>query len=113
MMRWISVFAVCLAIFGTPEPVQAQQTESIGDGARLWNMTCTRCHNLRPPEERTDQQWDVIVSHMRTRANLTKSEVRAVAAFLKEVNADPEDEGASGEAASDSTGPGTTKNGAD
>lgn len=103
-MRLISLLAICLAIFGRPEPVYAQRSEQVGEGARLWNATCNRCHNVRAPQERTDRQWDVIVSHMRTRANLTKSEVQAVAAFLKEVNPDPVEQGTSSGRVSDSTG---------
>jgi hypothetical protein len=56
------------------------------DGARLWAQTCTRCHNSRPATSFSDSQWDVIVHHMRVRANLTGSESRAIAEFLKEGN---------------------------
>lgn len=67
-------------------PTHAQETTEAGRGARLWSMTCNSCHNARSPLERTDRQWTVIVSHMRTRANLTKSEAEAVKAFLQASN---------------------------
>jgi hypothetical protein len=52
-------------------------------GQELWSMNCQRCHNLRPPTMYSDAQWDVIVHHMRVRANITGAEQRAIADFLK------------------------------
>ncbi len=55
-------------------------------GVQLWSENCTRCHNGRPPEEFSGAQWDVIVHHMRLRANLTGEEAREIVAFLKASN---------------------------
>ena len=55
-------------------------------GAKAWKENCGRCHNLRSPRELTDEEWDVSVSHMRVRANLTKGEADAIRAFLKASN---------------------------
>jgi nitrate/TMAO reductase-like tetraheme cytochrome c subunit len=52
-------------------------------GEELWSNNCQRCHNLRPPTMYTPAQWDVIVHHMRVRANITGAEQRAIADFLK------------------------------
>jgi cytochrome c5 len=52
-------------------------------GEELWSMNCQRCHNMRPPTMYSDAQWDVIVHHMRVRANITGAEQRAIADFLK------------------------------
>ena len=52
-------------------------------GSELWGETCTRCHNVRPPDYYSDSQWETIVHHMRLRANLTGSEARKIAVFLK------------------------------
>ena len=52
-------------------------------GQQLWTETCMHCHNSRTPSEFSAAQWDVIVMHMRQRANLTGPEARAVAEFLK------------------------------
>ena len=54
--------------------------------AQLWSENCTRCHNGRPPGEFSDTQWDVIVTHMRVRANLTGEEQRQILAFLQASN---------------------------
>jgi len=52
-------------------------------GEELWSNNCLRCHNIRPPAMYTDAQWDVIVHHMRLRANITGQEQRAIVEFLK------------------------------
>jgi cytochrome c5 len=52
-------------------------------GEELWTMNCQRCHNIRPPTMYSGAQWDVIVHHMRVRANITGEEQRAILEFLK------------------------------
>ena len=56
------------------------------DGARAWAQNCMRCHNLRDPQERSDREWEIIVHHMRVRANLTADEHRLILEFLKAAN---------------------------
>ncbi len=55
-------------------------------GAQLWGDNCIRCHNIRPPANLTDEQWEVAVMHMRTRANLTALEAERIVEFLKASN---------------------------
>jgi len=52
-------------------------------GVELWAENCGRCHNIRPPEEFSAAQWDVIVHHMRLRANLTGEESREIVKFIQ------------------------------
>jgi hypothetical protein len=52
-------------------------------GVQLWSENCARCHNMRPPDEFSGAQWDVIVHHMRLRANLTGAEARDIVTFLQ------------------------------
>lgn len=52
-------------------------------GAQLWTDNCMRCHNLRGPETLSPSQWEVVVYHMRMRANLTGQEARKITDFLK------------------------------
>jgi hypothetical protein len=52
-------------------------------GEELWSNNCQRCHNLRSPAMQTPVQWQIIVHHMRVRANITGSDARAIADFLK------------------------------
>jgi len=56
-------------------------------GASIWANTCVRCHNMRDPNELTDKQWKVVVSHMRIRAGLTGQDARNILAFLQLSNA--------------------------
>lgn len=55
-------------------------------GAQLWAENCTRCHYSRPPTQYSAQQWDVIVTHMRLRADLTGQETREITKFLQASN---------------------------
>ena len=73
---------------GSETPADASggvKTESSGglSGEELWSNNCQRCHNLRSPASQTPVQWQIIVHHMRVRANLTGSDARAIADFLK------------------------------
>ncbi|HEY0455656.1 MAG TPA: cytochrome c [Verrucomicrobiae bacterium] len=52
-------------------------------GATLWAQACAHCHNIRSPDSYSNTQWDVILLHMRVRANLTPEEHRQILAFLK------------------------------
>ena len=52
-------------------------------GSALWAANCNRCHNAAPPTAFSPPEWDMIVHHMRLRANLTGQEARAIADFLK------------------------------
>jgi hypothetical protein len=71
---------------GETADVVAETVVERTGGALLWSQTCMRCHNLRNPRERSDRQWDVIVHHMRVRANLTAEEHRAILGFLQAAN---------------------------
>jgi hypothetical protein len=55
-------------------------------GVQLWSENCARCHNMRPPDSFSDQQWAIIVHHMRLRANLTGEEQREITKFLQASN---------------------------
>ncbi len=52
-------------------------------GAQLWADNCTRCHYVRPPDYYSAAQWQLVMQHMRSRANLTGVEERKIMAFLK------------------------------
>lgn len=66
----------------TSHPAQARE-RSAPNGSRLWAQTCIRCHNLRPPSQFSEMQWEVIMVHMRIRANLTAEEHKAIYEFIR------------------------------
>jgi hypothetical protein len=55
-------------------------------GAKLWADNCIRCHNIRPPKSLSDNEWDVVMMHMRVRAGLTGEEQREILKFLQAAN---------------------------
>ena len=82
-----------VTLFADPKAKRKTATESSGavssdsymglSGEELWSNNCLRCHNIRPPTMYGNAQWDVIVHHMRLRANITGQEQRAIVEFLK------------------------------
>ena len=62
------------------------ESDRMAGGALVWAQNCMRCHNLRPPRERSDREWDIIVHHMRVRAGLTADEYRLIRQFLQSAN---------------------------
>ncbi len=69
-----------------PDPSVTREEVQNQAGALAWTQNCMRCHNLRNPNERSDREWDVIVHHMRVRANLTTEEHRLILRFLQSAN---------------------------
>ena len=85
------VGAIAMAVGACASAGPSEQMASAENGARVWRMKCGMCHNARPASEFDAREWPVIVSHMRTRAELTRSEAAAVAAFLSAGSADAHD----------------------
>jgi len=88
----IIVTALALAFAGCGNnPIGGvSATDSAGPapegGAQLWAENCSRCHNLQPPQRYSNAQWDVVVLHMRQRANLTGQDARLITRFLQASN---------------------------
>lgn len=55
-------------------------------GLKLWEQNCSRCHNSPNPAAFSDEEWEVIGSHMRVRAYLTEKETNEIVKFLKSIN---------------------------
>ena len=55
-------------------------------GARLWAQNCIRCHNIRTPASLSDRQWQIVMHHMRVRANLTGEQHESILRFLQAAN---------------------------
>ncbi len=52
-------------------------------GAKLWPNYCGNCHNPRGPQEHSPAEWDLIMMHMRARANLPPDVANAILEYLK------------------------------
>jgi hypothetical protein len=52
-------------------------------GVQTWSENCGHCHNVRAAESYSPAQWDVVMLHMRVRANLTAQEHAAILEFLQ------------------------------
>lgn len=61
--------------------IRTAEVTSFG-GAELWDMNCTRCHNLRPRAEYSPAQWAVVVNHMRMVADLPGEDYRRLLEYL-------------------------------
>jgi len=94
LAAWLVLFTSATSnLFAEPEAnrkVTPNSSEAVSNdsymglsGEELWSNNCLRCHNIRPPTMYTNAQWDVIVHHMRLRANITGQEQRAIVEFLK------------------------------
>ena len=65
---------------------KVSNTVQVKSGAQLWGENCVRCHNIPSPSDFSDPQWELIGTHMRTRANLTADETLKIVNFLKTAN---------------------------
>ena len=77
------VLATSLGVSIGAEENTADQRQLFRDGARLWPVYCAQCHNARPGSEFAPYQWDTILMHMRTQANLPARDARAIVEYLK------------------------------
>lgn len=81
--------ALAVVLLGVTLPALADEAKPRGDlgrGAMLWADNCARCHNMRDPKEFNDDQWRVIVKHMRVRAGFTGQDTRDMLTFLQAGN---------------------------
>jgi cytochrome c553 len=56
------------------------------EGSELWSENCGRCHNAPGASNYTAQQWEIIGTHMRMRAQLTASETKKIVEFFQSSN---------------------------
>jgi cytochrome c1 len=73
-----------LAIMVYPSLVFTQEKEITGQN--VYEANCGKCHSERYASERSDDEWAVIVTHMRLRGGLTAKEARAVLEYLQDNN---------------------------
>ena len=68
---------------GNDAPIVAKAEAPTKGGPQLWAENCARCHNYRSPTSYSSAQWEVVMEHMRVRANLTAEEYTKILDFLK------------------------------
>lgn len=89
MVRTKSLFATtALFVFSLGLILVAAVSAQEMDGAKVFRDNCVKCHSERSPMEKTDKEWTVVITHMRTVAGMTAKESRAVLKFLQENNRD-------------------------
>jgi mono/diheme cytochrome c family protein len=62
---------------------KAEKQKLFLDGARLWPVYCSQCHNARPGSQFSPAQWDIIMMHMRTQSNMPAKDANAIKEYLK------------------------------
>jgi mono/diheme cytochrome c family protein len=78
------VLPILGSVVGAEEqPSKGEEKALFRRGAELWPQVCGTCHNARPGSERSPAEWDTIVMHMRSVANLPEGEAEAIKPFLK------------------------------
>lgn len=78
--------ASLLYSFSSVQAASFPEPGNFANGSRVWADNCSRCHNIRSPEELRDDQWITTAFHMRVRAGLTGQETRDVITFLQGSN---------------------------
>ena len=82
-LRWNAFAGSKQAETTTADSNNTADSRTEVSGEQIWSNNCRRCHNAQPATMYSDAQWDVIVHHMRVRANLTGADQRAIVEFLK------------------------------
>ena len=86
---WTAIALALLAlpligsVVGAEEVSKADEKALFRQGAQLWPQVCGTCHKARPGGERSPAEWDTIMMHMRSVANLPDKDAQAIKAFLK------------------------------
>ena len=80
------LFIVIMFACTTSNKLKEAGETSEKSGFIKWKENCSRCHNIPSPSDYTDEQWEIIGSHMRVRAYLTQKETEEIVLFLKGIN---------------------------
>lgn len=68
------------------ESASARDPAQFSRGAQAWSSHCARCHNMRDPQELSDEQWRTVMAHMRVRVGLSAQQAREILVFLQGSN---------------------------
>jgi len=85
-----NIFIIIISIFTLTSALMTScyvsSKVSAKSGAQLWGENCNRCHNAPAPGEFNNDNWDIVITHMQVRANITKTDAEKIAEFLKGAN---------------------------
>ena len=81
---FLAVFLLIILTYATEGLTKGKELT----GAEVYSANCGKCHSERYPSERTDDEWKVIVNHMRVIAGMTAKEAKLVLQYLQENNAE-------------------------
>jgi mono/diheme cytochrome c family protein len=79
----LAAAGILLSVGAARAQSEAENMRLFMDGARLWPVYCSQCHNARPGSEFSPQQWNTIMMHMRTKANMPAKDARAILQYLR------------------------------
>ena len=85
-MRTVLAWLIIGGVFTIGAAVGARAAKSKLSGEELWAANCSRCHNPRMAEEFSDEDWEVIMQHMRSTAGLTGEEADRIKKYLQDNN---------------------------
>jgi mono/diheme cytochrome c family protein len=60
-----------------------EQRQLFREGAHLWPVYCSQCHQARPGGQFSPEQWNAIMMHMRTQSEMPAKDARAILEYLK------------------------------
>jgi mono/diheme cytochrome c family protein len=86
---FVSLLGMILLVFSASWGAEIQTAEQqkkaalFLQGAKLWPNYCGNCHNPRGPSDRSPVDWDLIMMHMRARANMPPDVTEAILEYLK------------------------------
>ncbi len=79
----LAIGAIGAPVLAEDNPSPAEHKRLFREGAKLWPVYCNTCHNARPGSEKAPYEWDQIMMHMRTIANLPPDDAKAILEYLK------------------------------
>lgn len=86
-----AIILIIVGIFALAAPMLARADDSnrteqrrlFREGARLWPVYCSQCHQARPGGQFSAVQWNSIIMHMRTQSEMPAKDARAILEYLK------------------------------
>lgn len=66
-----------------PAEEEQKKTQMFLNGVKLWPNYCGNCHNPLGPSDRSPTDWDLVMMHMRARANMPPDAAAAILEYLK------------------------------